>query len=362
MGPHTANRSPKKFVVDTVAYILMTGRKNRHLRTIAVRQQHIRARAPRSSRRSRANTWPLDLQYANRMARILASLIILMSSVAIADPDLTPKPVPMPVDDAPKIAPPAPDAPPQKIERAEKVADKAKLTPIVTNPNNPTKPAFQLYAEIDIPILATGAVFALSRLTKIQPAYCAPLCPETGLNAIDKLTAGRYSSAWSSASDFQLYGLGAAAAILLVHDEGVLNALNDAVVVGEATLSATAVATIMTLAAGRPRPFLYSDRAPLAVRQSADAGLSFLSSHTAEAFAVVTSLYIAEKRLHPESKRPKVILGVGLGVATMIAISRVMAGYHFITDVTGGAVVGSSLGVLIASVHNSPGRDHPGRQ
>ena len=31
-----------------------------------------------------------------------------------------------------------------------------------------------------------------------------------------------------------------------------------------------------------------------------------------------------------------------------------MSGYHFITDVVGGAVVGSSLGILIASVHNSP--------
>ena len=197
-------------------------------------------------------------------------------------------------------------------------------------------------------------MFALARLTKTQPAYCAPLCPNTGLNAIDKLTAGYFSSGWSSVSDFTLYGIGAAAAVLLVHDEGVLSALNDAVVVGEATMSATGVASIMTLAAGRPRPFLYSEKAPLSVRQSADSGLSFLSSHTAEAFAIVTSLYVAEKRLHPGSARPKIILGVGLGLASLVAAARVMAGYHFITDVVGGAVVGSSIGVLISSVHNSP--------
>ncbi len=291
------------------------------------------------------------------MVSRISPLIILMvcSSVAAADPEPPSTPVSgSPAAEHPNIAPPAPDAPPEKVEQAEQVADKAKLTPIITNPNNPMRPAFQLYAEIDLPIVATGAVFALARLTKVQPAYCAPLCAQTGLNAIDKLTAGRFSSAWSTASDFELYGLGAAAAVLLLHDEGALNALNDAVVVGEATLSATAVASIMTLAAGRPRPFLYSDAAPLSVRNSADAGLSFLSSHTAEAFAIVTSLYVAEKRLHPNSKRPKVILGIGLGVATLVAVSRVMAGYHFITDVTGGAIVGSSLGVLIASVHNSP--------
>ena len=41
-------------------------------------------------------------------------------------------------------------------------------------------------------------------------------------------------------------------------------------------------------------------------------------------------------------------------MASLIGVSRVMSGYHFITDVAGGAVVGSSVGILIASVHNSP--------
>ena len=104
---------------------------------------------------------------------------------------------------------PAPDAPPQQVEQAKEVADKAKLTPIIPSPTNPTKPAFQLYAEIDVPILAVGAVFTLARLERSlnQPAFCAPLCMDTTaaggapLNALDKLTAGRYSAAWSTASD-----------------------------------------------------------------------------------------------------------------------------------------------------------------
>src|SRR5215467_14213197 len=206
---------------------------------------------------------------------------------AVADP---PRP-------APDIAPPAPDAPPAKVEHAKEVAQTAALTPIVPNPDEATKPAFLLYAEIDPPVLAVGAVFAYGRRYKTEPASCAPAC---------------YSASWSTASDYMLYGLGAATATLLVVDEGVLDALNDGVVVGEATLSATAVASIMTLAAGRPRPFLYGDpndptsfKAPLSIRNSADAGLSFLSSHTAMAFAITTSLYVAEHRLHPTSSYPK---------------------------------------------------------
>ena len=302
------------------------------------------------------------------MTRFALLFVLLGSAVAIADP----APSSNETDAAaagtgggsgsgPAIAPPAPDAPPLKVEEAQKVADKAKLTPIIPSPGNPTQPAFQLYAEIDVPILAVGSVFALARLTRTQPAYCAPLCVDTTamggapLNALDRLVKGRYSAGWSTASDYELYGLGAATAAVLLADEGLLNTLNDAVVIGEASLSAVAVSNIMTLAAGRPRPFLYGETAPLSVRDSADAGLSFLSSHTTEAFALVTSLYVAEKRLHPTSvTRRRVILGVGLAAASMIAVSRVMAGYHFITDVLGGAVVGSSLGVLIGSVHNSP--------
>ncbi|HMG52073.1 MAG TPA: hypothetical protein VK601_01300, partial [Kofleriaceae bacterium] len=218
---------------------------------------------------------------------------------------------PAPAAPAPDIAPPAPDAPPKKVEEAKEIAKTAELTPIVPNPNDATRPAFQLYAEIDPPILAVGTVFALARRIKTDPAFCAPQCDSVGLNSLDRLTAGYYSAGWSTASDYMVYGLGAATAGLLIADEGFLSALNDGVVIGEATLSAAGIASVMTLAAGRPRPLLYADssasggyKAPLEIRNSADAGLSFLSGHTAQAFAIVTSLYITEHRLHPRSRYP----------------------------------------------------------
>lgn len=298
--------------------------------------------------------WP-----AVRTTTVIA--LLLGATTTRADPGpATDATLPATADSAP-IAPPAPDAPPKKVDEAKKVAETAALTPIVPDPHDATRPAFLLYAEIDPPLLATGAVFALARRYKIQAASCAPACDSVRLDVLDRLTAGYYSATWSTASDYMLVGLGAASAAVLIADEGVLDALNDGVVIGEATLSATAVASIMTLAAGRPRPFLYGDpsapggyKAPASIRNSSDASLSFLSSHTAEAFAMVTSLYIAEHRLHPRSRYPKYLLGVGLGVASMIGVARVMSGYHFITDVVGGAVVGSSVGVLVASVHNSP--------
>lgn len=303
---------------------------------------------------------------------LILTIVSLIGAVAYADPstDAQNQAQPGAGSGSGEIAPPAPDAPPAKVQEAKNIAKTADLTPIVPNPSNPTKPAYLLYAELDPPILATGLVFIYGRSYKVTSVYCAPLCDQNGgtysaggtsstgtypaLNPIDKVTAGYYSSGWSLASDIGIYSLAGAAAVTMVADEGFLYALNDGVVVGEATLSAAALGSIMTLAAGRPRPFMYSEKAPVALRESGNGGLSFISSHTSESFALATSLFVTEHRRHPNAKWPYYVLGGGLGVASFVATARVMSGYHFITDVLGGAIVGSSVGVLITSVHKSP--------
>jgi membrane-associated phospholipid phosphatase len=256
----------------------------------------------------------------------------------------------------PAIAPPAPGAPPEKVEKAKEVAKIAELTPIVPSPADVTRPAFQLYAETDLPLLGLGGVMAAARLTKAQKAYCAPLCnPDAvGLNAVDRLTAGYWSIPWQIASDVGLYSLMLGSAVVLVADEGLLPALNDAVVVAESALSAAAVTSILTLAAGRPRPFLFGETAPLDVRNNGDANLSFASSHASISFALVTSTFMATRRLHPNAKYPLVVLGAGAAIASFVGTARVLGGEHFITDALGGAVVGTSVGVLIPALHQAP--------
>ena len=261
--------------------------------------------------------------------------------------------VPTPAD-AQTIAKPSPDASAEGVHAAEQTAKAAALTPIVPSPTNPLRPAFQLYTEIDLPVLAVGLVFAGARLVRSQQAYCAPLCARDNLNSIDRSTAGYWSPRWQTASDYGLYAVGLGAATLLFADEGLLPALNDGVVVLESALSATAVASIMTLAAGRPRPFLYGEKAPLSSRNSADAGLSFLSSHTALSFALATSTLVTVRRLHPGSKATWMVAIVGGSLATFVGSARVFGGMHFISDVVGGAVVGTSAGVLVPALHASP--------
>jgi membrane-associated phospholipid phosphatase len=259
------------------------------------------------------------------------------------------------------IAPPAAGASPEKVEKAQEVAKVAQVTPIVPSPTDVTRPAFQLYAELDLPVLGIGAVMGAARLTKAQQAFCAPLCDANviGLNAVDRLTAGYWSVPWQTASDVGLYSLMIGSAAVLVADEGFVDALNDAVVVAESALSATAVTSILTLAAGRPRPFLFGTSAPESVRNSGDANLSFASSHAGVSFALATSMFMATRRLHPRAAYPYVVLAVGLAAASFVGVARVMGGQHFITDALGGAIIGSSVGVLIPALHSSPTRVVP---
>jgi membrane-associated phospholipid phosphatase len=275
------------------------------------------------------------------------------AETATAAPDDVPNGPPTRADNPP-IAPPSPGAPPQKVEDAKKTAKAAELTPIVPSPKNPLHPAFQLYAEIDLPILGIGLVFAEARVIRSQPAYCHPLCDRATLNVLDRTTAGYWSPGWQRASDYGLYAVGVGAAAVLFVDEGFFPGLNDGAVIAESALAATAVASVMTLAAGRPRPFLYGEKAPVSNRESADGGLSFLSSHAAVSFAIATSTFVTMRRLHPRSKATWIVAGVGGAIATFVGTARVLGGMHFITDSVGGAVVGMSIGVLVPSLHGSP--------
>jgi membrane-associated phospholipid phosphatase len=247
----------------------------------------------------------------------------------------------------------------QVAEQAEERARIAEPKPLQPSPHDPRRPAFQLYAEYDLPVLGIGLVFAASRLVGTQKAYCAPLCDPDELNGLDRKTAGYWSPAWQLSSDVGLYTLAASSAILLIADEGFMNALNDGVVIAESALAAMATASIMTLAAARPRPFLYGEDAPLHERNDADASLSFLSSHAATAFATATATFMASRRLHPTRKLPFLVAGIGGALATLVAVARVLGGKHFITDALGGSVVGVSLGVLIPALHGSPVRVVP---
>ncbi|HEX7668681.1 MAG TPA: hypothetical protein VF395_03815 [Polyangiaceae bacterium] len=106
----------------------------------------------------------------------------------------------------------------QEAKEAGARVEAAKLTPIVVKPSNARTTAFQLYSEIDIPILAMSAIFASARLFRRDPPNCAKVnghCDPAALNGFDRPFAGTWRPAWSTYSDVGLVSLAAGAATVL---------------------------------------------------------------------------------------------------------------------------------------------------
>ena len=255
----------------------------------------------------------------------------------------------------------------------EVVVEVNRTTPVIPeDPHTPPQRAYQLYWELDLPILGAGAALAAARLFRTGEgaphASCLnevdsngditrrTSCDPSDINAFDRIVAGRYDRSWSAVSDYALLGLAIAPPVFLTASSGLRVALNDLVVIYESALWAVAFSGLATLGGGRARPYVYGDEAPESTRTSGNASLSFVSSHTSTAFALATSTFWTVERRHGGSELTWVVFATGLSAASLVGVSRVLAGSHFPTDVIAGAVVGMSTGTILPMLHGSPVR------
>lgn len=82
----------------------------------------------------------------------------------------------------------------------------------------------------------------------------------------------------------------------------------------------------------RPRPFDVLDVTPL---ENHSSGHSFPSLHCSSSFAITTSLYY----IHP-------FLGIiGLVVSILVAVSRLLSGVHYPSDILAGIIIGLLFGI-----------------
>ena len=92
--------------------------------------------------------------------------------------------------------------------------------------------------------------------------------------------------------------------------------------------------TILRAIINAPRPYEVYDYTPVVHKSTK--GKSFPSRHTVSAFIIAMAF------LYVQTSIGVIMMFVALG----IAISRVLAGVHFVRDVVGGAVMGLGVGVL----------------
>ncbi len=108
------------------------------------------------------------------------------------------------------------------------------------------------------------------------------------------------------------------------------------------------VSAILKRVIGRARPMEWTSEAPLAFTPwnwSAYTHQSFPSGHSTTAFAFALTIAF----LWPRTFWPM------LGLAALIAVSRIVTGQHYITDITAGAVLGTIGAFAVRNIFVSRG-------
>jgi len=99
----------------------------------------------------------------------------------------------------------------------------------------------------------------------------------------------------------------------------------------------------------RKRPYVYDEDTGLETKIDKDARFSFYSNHTSIAFAL--AVYTHYYQLN--TLKDPFIIASSYALATLVAISRIVAGQHFPSDVITGTIVGSLSSYLICRSHRS---------
>ena len=208
---------------------------------------------------------------------------------------------------------------------------------------------------IDLPLLGLGLATTSAAFLEVPPPACiaAGSCtPPEDMPGIDRRVLGEYSPG----------AHGAANAIVLTLALGppVWSALEtrdpsawfaDSVVHGESILLTQGLTQIVKFAVRRPAPLVYDASVPLADRESRDAARSFWSGHTATAFSAATTHAVTYWLRNPRDPWRFTVLAADMTAAAAVGLLKMEAGYHYPSDVAAGALVGTSIGVLVPMLH-----------
>lgn len=210
----------------------------------------------------------------------------------------------------------------------------------------------------DLPLIGLGLAVTLIALVEIPPPACLPHCSPDGINPLDALAVGGYSAAALMAANLVVALLVAAPLLLelaLLRGRGFWRG---ALVFGQALVLTQALTQLVKVAVRRPAAFVYTpDLAPDSALNGLDVSRAFFSGHTATAFVAATLLVAGFWLRYPSSRARWPLLVAALITATAAGSLKIVAGYHYPTDVIAGALAGTSIGALVALAHRPRRRD-----
>ena len=225
--------------------------------------------------------------------------------------------------------------------------------------NTPSGSSFSLDVKKDVIIGSLGlGVFIPGVILKPQAEEGVPTSRED-INFLDRsLMFGenfRTDSLLEKAGTYGAMGLLMLPALTVYDQRGSFTALATYVVMyAEAFLLTSGTKDLLKYGISRYRPYTYEDVGDIPEEELEDSYNSFPSGHTSYAFLGATFLSTTFAREYPDHPWKIPVIAGAYTLSTAVAVSRVAAGSHFVTDVLAGAAIGSLFGWLVPVMHLNP--------
>jgi membrane-associated phospholipid phosphatase len=240
--------------------------------------------------------------------------------------------------------------------RARRVSQAVALMGSLMASSRPVRaepPRAEPAAVYDVSLASDGVVIAASAAAILVPyplssRFIMPTCPcaASSVNAFDRGVIGNASN---TADQISNVTVGLAILAPPVADWLALGAsrplLDDTVVFTESLMVNGALVTIAKYSFQRPIPRAYTDPS---IASSPGSYRSFYSGHTSLAFAALSTTSVTLNARYGLTWQPWVVTFV---IGASVAVERVLAGYHFYSDVIVGAAAGLAVGTIVPVIH-----------
>jgi len=204
--------------------------------------------------------------------------------------------------------------------------------------------------------LLAGTGIALPYLFVDEGTPACGTCDPYDIPGFDRWASGSYNADANALSHSSLaFSLGVPVANVSARLPG-QDSRKEALILTQSLSTTFFTTQIIKVAFQRARPFTYSDtlhgQGPSPTGR--DARMSFPSGHTSMAFAGLVTT--AALRTAGASTKEKVgWYGGAVALGSLTGALRIVAGKHYWTDVLGGALLGTGIGLLLPWLHQSSG-------
>lgn len=171
------------------------------------------------------------------------------------------------------------------------------------------------------------------------------------INSVDRFVMGGWNPKMAKVSDLLLVTSLLSPLLCLVKTPTVGAKIKYGITYLETLLLTNAMTMMIKNSVRRTRPFAYDDDAPMKEKLKRDAKRSFVSGHTSMAFASAVFFAKTYCQANPNSKYKPLVWGSAMSLATAVAGLRVASGKHYLTDVVGGAVLGTVIAYVVFNLH-----------